>query len=195
MDGTWLVLGAAGSLRAASYNRALLRAAGEVMPAGSELRAFDLAGIPFYDGDIEAAGDPEPVTRWKEAISQADALLLATPEYNSGTTGLLKNALDWASRPPFGSPLGGKLVAVMGASTGRGGTRRAQAQVRQTLEFPRAVVLDQPAVTIGEAHAKFDGRGRLVDAAARQSVRELLEALIDACRVSPGRLALSARPA
>ena len=117
------VLGIAGSLRSASYNRALLRAARELAPAGAEIVDFDLRELPFYDGDVEAAGDPEAVAAFKDAIRAADALLIATPEYNHGLPGVLKNAIDWASRPALASPLAGKPVAIMGASTGRGGTR------------------------------------------------------------------------
>jgi len=132
------VLGIPGSLRQASYNRALLEAAQEVAPAGMEILIFDLGDIPAYNGDVEAAGDPKPVVAWKEAIRSADGLLIATPEYNHGTSGLLKNAIDWASRPARQSVLDAKPVALMGASTGLGGTARAQADVRDTLAFPGA---------------------------------------------------------
>jgi len=116
------LLGIAGSLREGSYNRSLLRAARELLPEGVELVECEIGGLPFYDGDVEAAGDPEPVVALKNAIRDADALLIATPEYNRGVPGVLKNAVDWASRPPLGSPLTGKHVALMGASTGRAGT-------------------------------------------------------------------------
>src|SRR5918912_1021537 len=101
------VLGFAGSLRRGSYNRALLRAARELAPEGVELELHDLADIPFYDGDVEDRGDPDAVRRFKERIRAADALLIATPEYNGGVSGVLKNALDWASRPPSDSALAG----------------------------------------------------------------------------------------
>ena len=130
------LLGIAGSLRKGSYNRGLLRAARELMPEGVELVEFDIRDLPFYDGDVETAGDPEPVVALKDAIREADALLIATPEYNRGVPGGLKNAVDWASRPPLGSPLAGKPVALMGATTGRGGTALAQQQLREALEFP-----------------------------------------------------------
>ena len=115
------VLAIAGSLRAASYNRGLLRAAQEVAPEGMQVELWEhLAAIPPYNTDVEAQGDPEPVAAFKAAIRAADALLIATPEYNRGVPGVLKNALDWASRPALGSPLAGKLVGIVGASTGQG---------------------------------------------------------------------------
>jgi chromate reductase, NAD(P)H dehydrogenase (quinone) len=172
------LLGIAGSLREGSYNRGLLRAARELLPEGVELDELDLRSLPFYDGDLEAAGDPEPVVALKEAIRTADALLIATPEYNRGVPGGLKNAVDWASRPPLGSPLAGKHVALMGASTGRGGTALAQQQLREALEFPRAVVLDEPQVLVPEAYLRFDERGELVDEGVRAEIAELVDTLV-----------------
>jgi chromate reductase, NAD(P)H dehydrogenase (quinone) len=172
------ILGIAGSLRGGSYNRSLLRAARELLPAGVELTEFDIATLPFYDGDVEAAGDPEAVTRLKQAIHEADALLVATPEYNRGVPGVLKNAVDWASRPPLGSPLTGKPVAIMGASTGRGGTARAQEQLRAALEFSRASVLEQPEVLVPEAFMRFDEHGELVDGGIRAELAELIDTLV-----------------
>jgi chromate reductase, NAD(P)H dehydrogenase (quinone) len=172
------LLGIAGSLREGSYNRGLLRAARELFPEGVELDELDLRSLPFYDGDLEAAGDPEPVVALKEAIRTADALLIATPEYNRGVPGGLKNAVDWASRPPLGSPLAGKHVALMGASTGRGGTALAQQQLREALEFPRAVVLDEPQVLVPEAYLRFDERGELVDEGVRAEIAELVDTLV-----------------
>jgi chromate reductase len=172
------ILGIAGSLRKASYNRALLRAARELLPATVELEELDLRGLPFYDGDLEAAGDPEPVAALKHAIREADALLIATPEYNRGTPGVLKNAIDWASRPPLASPLTGKPVAIMGASTGRGGTARAQEQLRAALEFSRAAVVEQPEVLVPEAFMRFDEHGELVDPGIRAELSELIDTLV-----------------
>ena len=171
------VLGIAGSHRSGSYNRALLRAAREVAPIGMEIEDFDIRELPFYDGDVEAAGDPASVTAFKQAIRDADALLIATPEYNRGIPGVLKNAVDWASRPPFASPLVDKPVATMGASTGRGGTARAQEQLRGALEHSRARVLAQPEVLVPEAYMAFDGEGRLVDEGVRDDLAELLATL------------------
>ena len=171
------ILALVGSLRAGSYNRLLLRAARELAPEGMQFSEFDIGAVPHFDADVEAEGDPEPVVALKQAIRDADALLILTPEYNHGIPGVLKNAIDWASRPPFGSPLTNKVVAVAGASTGMSGTRRAQEQLRQTLTFPRAAVLDGPKVQVGEAYAKFDEAGTLVDEQARAALTALLDAL------------------
>ena len=172
------ILGIAGSLREASYNRALLRAARELLPEGVELVEHDISGLPFYDGDLEAAGDPAPVTAFKQAIRAADALLIATPEYNRGIPGVLKNAIDWASRPPLGSPLTGKPIAIMGAATGRSGTARAQEQLRGALEFSRASAIEQPEVLVPEAFMRFDEHGQLVDDGVRADLAELLDTLV-----------------
>jgi chromate reductase len=179
------ILGISGSLRERSYNRALLQAARELAPDGVEIEDFDLASIPLYDPDVEAAGDPEPVAALREAVRNADALLLATPEYNRGTSGVLKNAIDWLSRPAMASVLRWKPVAVMGASTGRGGTRRAQQQVRDALLFPGALVLDEPEVAVPLAWEHFDEDGRLVDARIREAIRALLEGLVLAPQARP----------
>ena len=169
------VLGIAGSLRQGSYNRALLRAAAELAPShGVELTEHSLSPIPFYDGDLEAAGDPEAVAILRSAVREADALLLATPEYNRGTSGVLKNALDWLSRPALASVLRWKPVAIVGASSGRGGSRRAQQQVRDALLFPGAVVLDEPEVTVPLAWEHFDAEGNLTDEETRAALDSLL---------------------
>jgi len=171
------ILGIAGSLRAGSYNKALLRAARELAPDGVELVEFDVRGLPHYDGDVEAAGDPVSVAAFKNAIRDADALLIATPEYNRGLPGVLKNAIDWASRPALASPLARKPVAIMGASTGLGGTARAQQQLRDALEFPGAVVVEEPEVLVREAFMRFDEAGELADDEVRAEIAALLEAL------------------
>ena len=175
---TLKVLGIAGSLRARSYNRALLRAAQELAPAGMEITTFDLAPIPLYNGDVEAKGDPEPVAALKAAIRQADALLIVTPEYNFGVPGVLKNAIDWASRPPRGSALQGKPAAIMGATPGMGGTGRAQMQLRQTFVFTQTYALLSPEILVARAHDKFDASGKLTDEPTRKFVAQLLEALM-----------------
>jgi chromate reductase len=176
------IVGIAGSLREGSYNRALLRTARELLPEGVELEELDLRRLPLYDADVEAAADPEPVVALKEAIHGAEALLIATPEYNRGIPGVLKNAIDWASRPPLASPLTGKPVAIMGASTGRGGTARAQEQLRAALEFSRATVVEQPEVLVPEAFMRFDERGEVVDEGIRAELAELLDTLIGVSR-------------
>jgi len=124
------ILGFAGSLRAASYNKALLRAARELAPEGMEIEIFDIGGIPLYNEDVERAGVPAAVEEFRAAIRAADALLIAVPEYNHGVPGVLKNAIDWASRPPRESALAGKPAALLGASPGQTGTARAQTQMR-----------------------------------------------------------------
>jgi chromate reductase len=176
------ILGISGSLRERSYNRALLQAARELAPGGVEIEEFDLAAIPLFNPDVEAAGDPQPVAALRDAVRNADALLFATPEYNRGTSGVLKNAIDWLSRPAMASVLRWKPTAVIGASTGRGGTRRAQQQVRDALLFPGAIVLDEPEVAVPLAWEHFDEDGRLVDERTRESIRALLEGLAAAPR-------------
>ena len=173
------ILGISGSLREASYNRALLRAAAELAPPGVEIEEFDLSQIPLYDADLEATGDPEPVAQLRAAVRDADALLFATPEYNRGTSGVLKNAIDWLSRPALASVLRWKPAAVIGASSGRGGTRRAQQQVRDALLFPGTAVLEEPEVAVPIAWERFDTTGKLTDERMRESLQELVEALAE----------------
>ena len=179
------ILGISGSLRERSYNRALLKAAAELAPENVEIEEFDLREIPHYDADVEAAGDPEPVAKLRAAVAEADALLFATPEYNRGTSGVLKNAIDWLSRPALASVLRWKPVAIMGASTGRGGTRNAQAQVRDALLFPGAVLVTEPEVAIPLAWERFDENGELTDERMRKALRELLDALVDSAQARP----------
>jgi len=174
---TLTFLGIAGSLRRASYNRGLIRTAIEVAPAGTKVVPFDLANIPMYNGDVEADGDPPPVADFKRAIAAADALLVATPEYNHCVPGVLKNAIDWASRPARRSVLTGKPVAIMGASTGGGATARAQAHLRDGLAYTNGLVLPLPEVLVGHALDKFDDEGDLIDGATRDEVRDLLVSL------------------
>jgi chromate reductase len=164
---TLRVLGFAGSLRASSYNRALLRAAQELAPPGMQIEIFDLIDVPLYNGDVEQRGDPAPVAAFKTAIRSADALLIATPEYNHGVPGVLKNAIDWASRPPRDAPLGGKLVAIIGASPGMTGSARGQTQLRQAFNFTNSYAMLQPEILVARAHEKFDEAGRLTDETTR----------------------------
>jgi chromate reductase len=171
------VLGFAGSLRRKSYNRGLVRAAAKLAPDGIIVDIFDLSGIPLYNQDIEDAGEPASVVTFKQAIAQADALLVSTPEYNHGVPGVLKNALDWASRPRVTSPLHDKSVAVMGASPGHGSTARAQAQLRDAFVFTGACVMPQPELLVGAAGSLFDDDGTLTDPATRAALVELVEAL------------------
>lgn len=170
-------LGIAGSLRAASYNRGLIRVASEVAQAGTTVVPYDLAAIPMFNADVEANGDPPAVADFKRAIAAADALLIATPEYNHCVPGVLKNAIDWASRPARRSVLTDKPVAIMGASSGRGATARAQAHLRDGLAYTNGFVLPLPEVLVDFAGEKFDDDGNLTDQATREEVRDLLVAL------------------
>jgi chromate reductase, NAD(P)H dehydrogenase (quinone) len=172
------VLGFAGSLRKGSCNAAALRAAAELLPPGMTLEIFDLAPIPLYNADLEAAGFPEPVLQFKARIAAADSLLIVTPEYNYSIPGVLKNAIDWASRPPATSPLTGKPVAIMGASTGLFGTSRAQLHLRQVCVCTSMIAMPKPELYIAQATAKFDAEGRLIDEETRRRIRALLEALL-----------------
>ncbi|MBV9787520.1 MAG: NAD(P)H-dependent oxidoreductase [Chloroflexi bacterium] len=171
------VLGFAGSLRKASYNLAVLRAAAELLPDGMSLEIFDLAPLPFYNGDLDVDGGPEPVRHFKQRLAAADALLIATPEYNYSIPAVLKNAIDWASRPPQSSPLNAKPLAIVGAG-GRFGTVRAQLHLRQIAVFTNMLPLNKPEVMIPMAWEKFDAEGRLTDDATAQQIRALLEALL-----------------
>ena len=180
------VLGIGGSLRDGSYNRALLRAAQELAPSEMEIHIFDnatLASIPLFNEDIRQQGEPETVQILKQEIHRADALLFAIPEYNYSMSGVLKNAIDWASRPPNESPLDGKPVALMGASTGISGTIRAQMHFRQVCVFTNMFPLNRPQVFVAEAAKKFNANGELIDENSREFVRQLMEALLDWTRV------------
>jgi chromate reductase, NAD(P)H dehydrogenase (quinone) len=173
--GSLTFLGIAGSLRRASYNRGLIRAAAELAPPGITVVAHHLIDLPLYNGDVEAEGDPEPVVRLKRAIASADGLLIASPEYNHCVPGVLKNAIDWASRPARHSVLTGTPIAIMGASTSRGGTARAQAQLRDGLAYTGGLVLPLPEVLVSLAHDHFDEDGNLIDAEVQEEVRDLLK--------------------
>ncbi len=170
-------LGIAGSLRRGSFNRGLIRAAVAVAPSGTEVIPYDIGDIPLFNADVETEGDPPAVSDFKRAIAEADALVIATPEYNHCVPGVLKNAIDWASRPPRQSVLTGKPVAIMGASTGRGATARAQAHLRDGLAYTNGLVLPLPEVLVDLARDKFDDDGELTDDATLAEVRDLLVAL------------------
>lgn len=170
------VLGIAGSLRAGSFNRALLRLAVELAPQGMTIAPFDLIDVPLYNGDVEDKGDPAAVTALKDAIRGADGVLFATPEYNYGIPGVLKNAVDWASRPPGKSLLVGKPTAVIGASIGPGGTTRAQAALRQSLVATATPVLVGPELYVVRAHEKIDAGGAITDETTRKVLGKVLAA-------------------
>jgi chromate reductase len=170
------VLGLSGSLRRDSHNRALLRAAAAELPPGAELQPWErIAELPAYDEDLDAAPGPapEPVRALREALADADAVLIATPEYNASLPGALKNALDWASRPHATNPLRGKPAAVVGASTGLFGAVWAQAELRKVLTTIGADVVERE-LPIGSAHEAFDADGRLRDPATQAALVELV---------------------
>ncbi|HWG57533.1 MAG TPA: NAD(P)H-dependent oxidoreductase [Candidatus Acidoferrales bacterium] len=175
------ILGIAGSLRKASYNRAALREAQKLAPPGARLEIFDLDGIPLFNEDDEK-NPPRQVTEFKRRIRAADAILIVTPEYNYSIPGPLKNAIDWASRPYGDSAWNGKPVAVMGASVGATGTARAQYHLRQSFVFLNMHAVNQPEVMIGNAAQKFDASGNLTDETTKALIRKLLESLVDFAR-------------
>ena len=171
------ILGFAGSLRAGSYNRALLATCVELAPAGTAIETFDLREVPLYDADVEARGFPPAVQALRDAIASADGLLVVTPEYNASIPAVTKNALDWASRRPRPSPLDGKPALVMGATPGRYATVRAQAQLRGLLSHTGAFVLPKPEVAFAHSEGLFSD-GRLVDPEGRERVAAALAAFV-----------------
>ncbi|MCB9844602.1 MAG: NAD(P)H-dependent oxidoreductase [Phycisphaeraceae bacterium] len=178
MASTMTILGIPGSLRAASYNRAALRAAAELVPEGAIVEIFDLAGIPPFSQDDEQS-PPAKVVEFKQRIRAADAILFSTAEYNYSIPGVLKNAIDWASRPYGDSAWGGKPAAVIGASIGGLGTARAQYHLRQVMVFLNMHALNQPEVMIGHASKKFDDSGTLTDEDTRAHMAKMLASLVE----------------
>jgi chromate reductase len=157
------VIGIAGSLRKASHNRRLLEAARALAPASLQLEIASLDEIPMYNQDLDRDGvRPEAVERLKRAVAGADAVLIATPEYNHSVPGVLQNAIDWLSRPAMRSPLAGKPVAIMGSSPGALGAVRAQQQLKLVLMATLAQVMPHPGVAVGQVQDKFDAEGSLV---------------------------------
>ena len=171
------ILGFAGSLRKQSYNRAILAAALEMVPDDASLEIFDLEGIPPFNQDLELQ-PPDKVKEFKARIRAADAILIATPEYNYSIPGVLKNAIDWASRPYGDNAFDGKPVAMMGASVGTLGTARAQYHLRQSFVFLNMCPMNQPEVMVSFAQDKVDSSGRLTDEKTRKKIKELLESLV-----------------
>jgi chromate reductase len=172
------VLGIAGSLRRESYNRAALRAATQLVPDGATIDIFELDGIPGFNQD-EEQNPPVKVVNLKRRIREADAILIVTPEYNYSVPGLLKNAIDWASRPYGDSAWNGKPAAIMGASIGAIGTARAQYHLRQMFVFLNMYPINLPEVMIGNASERFDAQGNLTDDATKEFIRQLLQNLVD----------------
>jgi chromate reductase len=176
------ILAIAGSLRQGSYNRGLLRAAEELAPDWVEVHFFDIGTLPFFNEDLEAAGDPEEVRRFKEDIRNANAVLIATPEYNGAVPGVLANAIDWASRPSGRSVLRNKPVVVMGAVLGRSGSMNAQSALRGVLSRVGAVVVPDPQVLVPRASKFFDDQVNLLDEETREEIRQVIEAVARWCR-------------
>jgi chromate reductase, NAD(P)H dehydrogenase (quinone) len=173
-----VILGISGSLRKESYNRSLLRAAQELAPDGARIETFEIDGIPPFNQDEETNPDPR-VVEFKQRIRAADAILFVTPEYNYSIPGVLKNAIDCASRPYGDSAWTGKPVAVMGASVGTLGTARAQYHLRQTFVFLNMYPVNQPEVMVANAQTRFDQEGKLTDDTTKQLVRQLLSELVN----------------
>jgi chromate reductase len=189
------VLAIAGSLRRESFNRRLLLAAAARAPGGVEVRLYQgLGELPLLNEDTESqAFEAGPVRELCTLVREADALLMATPEYNHSIPGVLKNAVDWLSRPAAGAALAGKPVALVGASAGSWGTRLAQAALRQALFAAESSVITAPALYVAQAHRVFDARGALTDESIGRTLREVLETLARARGVPRAQVDFAAR--
>jgi chromate reductase, NAD(P)H dehydrogenase (quinone) len=182
MADTVKILGIAGSLRKASYNHGALRAARELCPQGVTIEVFELDGIPVFNQD-EERNPPPKVVELKKHIREADAILLVTPEYNYGVPGVLKNAIDWASRPYGDNAWDGKPCAIMSAAMSMGGGVRAQYQLRQSFVFLNMEAVVQPEVAIGNATQRFDQQGNLKDETSKKLIAQLLQNLVRKVRL------------
>jgi chromate reductase len=171
------VLGISGSLRKNSLNTAALHACRDLLPAGVTLSIFDITPIPLYNEDVREQGFPPAVQQLREQIAAADALIVATPEYNYSIPGVLKNAIDWASRPPE-QPFESKPIALMGATPGGFGTSRSQYHLRQVFIYLNGLLLNRPEVMISSAPSKFDSQGNLIDSSTAEQLRKMLLALV-----------------
>jgi chromate reductase len=180
------VLGICGSLRKASFNRAALNTAIELKPAGMSVTIADISQIPLYNEDVRVQGFPPPVETLRQQIKAADALLFACPEYNYSMSGVLKNAIDWASRPPD-QPFACKPIAILGAAAGMAGGARGQLNLRHSCVFLDMHPLNKPEVLIFQAQNKFDTDGKLTDHVARGLIRDLMAALLDWTRLIGGK--------
>lgn len=172
------ILGISGSLRKSSLNTAALRAAQALTPPGTTFDIADLSDIPMYNGDVHEQGYPPSVQTLRAQIAAADAVLIATPEYNYSIPGPLKNAIDWASRAP-NQPFDGKPLAFMGATVGGLGTSRAQYHLRQVCVYLNAHVLNKPEVMISAANTRFSQDGKLTDEATAEQIQKLVQALAE----------------
>lgn len=177
MGATVSIFGFAGSLRKGSYNKLLLKACFDLLPENARLETFDLEGIPLFNQDLEHE-PPEKVKEFKAKIKTADAILIATPEYNYSIPGVLKNAIDWASRPYADNSFKDKPVALMSASTGMIGGERAQLHLRQCFVFLNMHAVNMPEVIVTFAPRRFDDKGRLIDEEAKGCIRMLFENLV-----------------
>src|SRR5579863_5503842 len=175
------VLGICGSLRRGSYNMMALRTAIALKPAGMNVTVADISQIPLYDEDVRAQGFPPSVETLRQQIKAADALLFACPEYNYSMSGVMKNAIDWPSRPPD-QPFAGKPVAILGAAAGMAGSARAQYDLRRSMVFLDMHPLNKPEVLIFQAHTKFDADGKLTDDVARGLIGDLMANLLSWAR-------------
>ncbi len=173
------VLGLCGSLRRGSFNLGLLHAAQELAPPSMQIGVHDIGPLPFFCPDWTEVGEPASVCELKTAIGAADGLLIATPEYNAAIPGVLKNVIDWASQPRIESVLHGKPTAIVGCTTGSGGTQRAQIGLRQMLAYVNALTLPSPALLVSHAHTRFDGSGRLSDTTTRDGLALLLARFLE----------------
>ena len=185
------ILGIAGSLRKQSYNKGALRAAQKLCPEGATIEVFDIEGIPPFNQDDEKNAPPK-VNEFKQKIRSADAILLVTPEYNYGMPGVLKNAIDWASRPYGDNAWSGKPVALMSAALSMGGGVRAQYQLRQAFVFLNMEAVIQPEVAIGNAPERFDKEGNLTDETAKKLIGQLLRNLVEKVRLLRPRMKAAA---
>ena len=170
------ILGICGSLRKASYNMAALRAAISVKPAGVSVTIADISQFPLYNEDVRQQGFPAPVETLRRQIKEADALIFACPEYNYAISAPLKNAIDWASRPPD-QPFAGKPCAIIGAAAGMAGSARAQHNLRAACVFLDMHPINKPEVLIGQAQTKFDADGNFTDEAGRKFLADMMVAL------------------
>jgi chromate reductase, NAD(P)H dehydrogenase (quinone) len=172
------ILGFAGSLRKGSYNRALLRASLELLPPDTALEIYEIGEIPVFNSDLESSL-PEPVKQFKQKIKASDAILVVTPEYNYSVPGVLKNAIDWASRPYGDNAFESKPVAIMSASTGMLGGARAQYHLRQSFIFLNMRPVNKPEVFVTFAPQKFDANSKLIDEKTREVVKSLIISLVE----------------
>lgn len=167
------IVGIPGSLREHSFNRALIKAAVDTAPDGIRVEMFLLHDVPLYHADVEAQGDPKPVAALKDAIASADGVLFATPQYNGSISGVLKNAIDWASRPAFQSVLVDKPAAIIGASSGRSATVRAREDLVRILNTTRCKVMDAPTIGLANSGDVIED-GELQSDEVRSQIRRLL---------------------